>query len=367
MKLWKIVITGGPCAGKTTALSWIENYFSQRGYRVLFVSETATELISGGLAPWTAGTNLDYQKCQVRLQLAKERIFEQGARTMDAEKILLICDRGALDNKAYMNDEEWQAVLKDVGSNEIDLRDNYDAVFHLVTAARGAEEAYTLSNNAARTETIEQARSLDDKLIAAWTGHPHMRIIDNSTEFEEKLERLMAEILSFLGEPDPFEIERKYLIEYPDLDWLEAQPNVSKVEIIQTYLNSPQNVQIRVRQRGMDGHYIYTRTEKRAVSETRRVEIEERLTQEEYLRQLMDADITAHPIRKTRYCLAEDNRYFELDIYPQWKRQAILEIELRNEEEEIRIPAGIKVIREVTGEKQYKNYELAHHMLEEEA
>jgi nucleoside-triphosphatase THEP1 len=32
----KIVITGGPCAGKTTALSWIQNAFSQRGYAVLF-------------------------------------------------------------------------------------------------------------------------------------------------------------------------------------------------------------------------------------------------------------------------------------------------------------------------------------------
>ena len=49
----KIVLTGGPCAGKTTALTWINNYFSSRGYTVLFVPETATELISNGVAPWT--------------------------------------------------------------------------------------------------------------------------------------------------------------------------------------------------------------------------------------------------------------------------------------------------------------------------
>ena len=47
----KIVITGGPCAGKSTAMSWVQNAFSQMGYRVLFVPETATELISGGVAP----------------------------------------------------------------------------------------------------------------------------------------------------------------------------------------------------------------------------------------------------------------------------------------------------------------------------
>ena len=74
-KIHKIVITGGPCAGKSTALSWIQNAFTQRGYTVLFVPETATELITGGVAPWTCGTNLDYQKCQMKLQMEKERLL----------------------------------------------------------------------------------------------------------------------------------------------------------------------------------------------------------------------------------------------------------------------------------------------------
>ena len=47
MNISKIVITGGPCAGKTTGMSWIQNTFAQRGYTVLFVPETATELITG--------------------------------------------------------------------------------------------------------------------------------------------------------------------------------------------------------------------------------------------------------------------------------------------------------------------------------
>ena len=36
VKISKIVLTVGPCAGKTTALTWINNYFSKRGYTVLF-------------------------------------------------------------------------------------------------------------------------------------------------------------------------------------------------------------------------------------------------------------------------------------------------------------------------------------------
>lgn len=96
MRVSKIVITGGPCAGKTTGMSWIQNAFTERGYKVLFISETATELISGGVAPWTCSTNVEYQKCQMKLQIEKEKVFEQAAGTMDSGKILIVCDRGGI-------------------------------------------------------------------------------------------------------------------------------------------------------------------------------------------------------------------------------------------------------------------------------
>ena len=71
MKITKIVITGGPCAGKTTAMSWIQNAFTEKGYLVLFVSETATELSSGG-APWKyTKNNKEYQLQITKLMLAK--------------------------------------------------------------------------------------------------------------------------------------------------------------------------------------------------------------------------------------------------------------------------------------------------------
>ena len=355
----KIVITGGPCAGKTTAMSWIQNAFTQMGYIVLFVPETATELITGGVAPWTCGTNAEYQKCQFKLQIEKEKIFEQAARTMDGDKVLIVCDRGTLDNKAYMDSLEFACVLDGIGLNEVELRDGYDAVFHLVTAAKGAEEFYTTANNAARTETVEEATTLDDKLISAWTGHPHFRVIDNTSNFENKMKRLITEISSFLGEPEPLEIERKYLIEYPDIFWLESIPNCQRIEIIQTYLKSNNGDEVRVRQRGIDGHYIYFQTTKRKVDAVKRVEIEHRLTKDEYLKLLMDADTGKRQIRKTRYCLTYENQYFEIDIYPFWNDIAIAEIELNDENAEIKFPKKIKVIREVTDDDNYKNASLA--------
>ena len=362
VKITKIVLTGGPCAGKTTAQSWIMNYFTNKGYKVIFVPETATELISNGVTPWECKSNYDYQKYQVKLQKIKEEIFESAARGMKNTKVLIVCDRGMLDNKAYMKDVEFKRLLRELQTNEVKERDSYDAVFHLVTAAKGKESEYTLSNNGARIESIEEARALDDKTISAWTGHPHLRIIDNSTDFEEKLERLLKEISSFLGEPEPLEIERKYLIYYPDIKKLESMPNCTKLEITQTYLKSNDGVERRVRRRGINGNYLYYLTEKRKISELKRIETEKRLTEKEYIDLLGEQDSTLRVIHKTRYCLVYNNQYFEIDVYPQWDNQAIMEIELSSEDEEIKVPNFIKVYSDVTNNKEYKNYEMAKEM-----
>lgn len=365
LKISKIVLTGGPCAGKTTALTWISNYFSKRGYTVLFVPETATELIANGVAPWTCKTNYEYQTFQIRLQKIKEQIFDDAAKTMKNNKILIVCDRGVLDNKAYMKDVEFKRILKEFGTNEIQERDSYDAVFHLVSAAKGKEDIYTLTNNIARTENIEEARNLDDRIISAWTGHPHFRIIDNSTEFDEKLERLLKEIALFLGEPEPFEIERKFLIYYPNIKELESMPNCTKVDIIQTYLKSTDDVEKRIRARGIDGDYLYYLTEKRKISSMKRIEIERKLTKDEYLKLLMEADNKLHPIHKTRYCLSDNNQYFEIDVFEEWNNQAIMEIELCSEDEIIKIPEFIKIYKEVTDDESYKNYQMSREMPKE--
>ncbi len=361
MEITKIVITGGPCAGKTTAMSWIQHHFSRMGYTVLFIPETATELITGGVAPWTCGTNLDYQKCQVRLQLVKEELFEQAARTMIADKILIVCDRGFMDNKAYMNDEEFAEAVASVGGNVVDLRDSYDAVFHLVTAAKGAVEFYTTENNAARYESVEEACAMDDKLIAAWTGHPHLRVIDNSTSFDEKLKKLMNEIISFLGIDNPIETEKKFLIAYPDLEWLDRNPYCHKIDIVQTYLNSPPGEERRIRQRGEDGHYMCYVTTKIPMDETglKRIETEHRISENEYNRLLKTADESKAPVHKTRYCLTFEQQYFEIDVYPFWNDRAILEIELSQDDQKIIFPPELHIYREITGEKEYKSTALA--------
>lgn len=194
----KIVITGGPCAGKTTAMKLIRSHFKPLGYTVLIIKETATELISSGVAPWTCGTNAEYQKCQFRLQLEKEKIFEMGARTMPVEKILLVCDRGVLDNRAYMNDAEYAEVLDYIGMDEASLLQGYAGVFHLASAAKSSEAFYSLENNEARYETKEEAIELDNRLWEAWSGHPYHKYIQDELVFDTKMDHLLKEIALLL-------------------------------------------------------------------------------------------------------------------------------------------------------------------------
>lgn len=360
-QVYKIVLTGGPCAGKSTAKSWVYNYLTKLGYTVVFIDETATFMINSGITPWGCISGAHYQLYQMKMQIAKEEIMLDASKVLkNANKIVLICDRGALDNLAYMSKQEFNHIMDKLGLTMVTLRDSYDAVFHLVTAAKGAVEFYTTSNNEARTETVEEAIELDDKLIAAWTGHPHLRVIDNNCDFESKMSRLLKEIAAFLGEPEPYEIERKFLIEYPNIDWLESCITCQKVDIVQTYLNSNnEGEEVRVRQRGINGDYIYFETIKRNISDIKRIETERRISEKEYLRLLMNVDTSRRPIRKTRHCLMYNNQYFEIDTYPFWKDKAIAEIELSDENAQIVFPEQLKVIKEVTDDVAYKNASLA--------
>ncbi len=91
-----------------------------------------------------------------------------------------------------MSKESWEKVLKANGWNTVDLRDNrYDQVVHLITSANGAEQFYNIFDNPCRTEGLELARQLDKATAEAWVGHPYIDVIDNSTDFDTKLRRMI--------------------------------------------------------------------------------------------------------------------------------------------------------------------------------
>ena len=103
----------------------------------------------------------------------------------------------------------------------------------------------------------------------------------------------------------------------------------------------------------------YIRTVKRRVDLLRAVEEEAELSEAEYTAALADADPTRRPIAKTRYCIPYAGHTVEVDVYDFWQDRATAEVELASESEELSLPPYLKVLREVTEDKRYKNVNLA--------
>ena len=364
----KIVLTGGPCAGKTQIMSRLTQILSARGYKVVTPFEAATALILNGIHPGEEISMEAFQTFTTEIQIQNEDLFARVAEYYNPDKVIMLFDRGIMDGAAYTSKDLIKQIVAKHGMTLADVYARYDAVIHLVTAADGAEKFYQWNdpnstetgNNAARSENPEQARINDKKTLNAWIGHPHLRIIDNSTDFTGKTDRVIAEIFSLLGEPVPSEIERKFLIKMPTAEQIKNLGCVSRTQIIQTYLQKGENTaERRIRQRGdqKNGFTCYY-TEKTDVSAGVRIEDEHRISPDEYLRYLAEADTSLHQISKVRYCFAYDGRYYEMDIYPFDDDYAIVEIELQNIDEDISLPP-LDFVREVTDDVRYKNYELA--------
>jgi CYTH domain-containing protein len=212
---------------------------------------------------------------------------------------------------------------------------------------------------------LDAARCADAALKAVWTGHPHLRVVDNSTDFPTKINRVIAEIFAVLGEPAPMEIERKFLITKPDLSSLANHTKYSKHEIVQTYLcDDGSGAERRIRMRGTPGDCTFFYTEKKPVRPGVRVEIERKISEKEYLTFLFEADTQKRQIKKTRYCFIYNNLYYELDVYPFWDDKAILEVELSSESSTFEIPEFITSIKDVTDDSAYSNYHLANEIPE---
>lgn len=364
----KVCFTGGPGGGKSSAQSVVTQLMEDRGYKVLFCPETATELILNGIVPGDKISLEEFQSFVLDKQLAKEKLYDNIADYYDKDKLIIIYDRGLCDQMAYIDKTKFEALLHNRGMSLSDAYAQYDCVFHLVTAADGALQYYQwndpskedVGNNAARSESPEQAIEKDAITKEAWVGHPHLRVFDNSTNFDGKIRRIVNELCNVLGEPTPKEIERKFLIEKPSEDDIKQLGCISKSNILQTYLTrKDENTERRVRQRGTkkDGFSFYY-TEKTEIGSGERHEVEDKISPSEYISYISEADTSLHQIAKERYCFLYENQYFEMDLYPFSDKYAILEIELNDINEAIELPP-LNIIKEVTDDVMYRNNALA--------
>lgn len=353
-----IVLSGGPCAGKTDGLAHLRRVLRKFGYTVFISPEAATDLIKRGMVPGKTVSSELFQELVFSKTLESEAACIQAAKALKNKKCVIICDRGVRDSLAYTSEEHFAQLAKKFGTHPEIIRDHRaHAVFHLRTTALGAERFYTHTNNTARRESIKEARILDELSLHVWVGHPHLRVIPNvqGGTFKKKKKRLAKEVVHFLKKA---EIERKFLVELPDLMVL---PYNARIPIIQHYLKKEKGTTHRVRARGIDSARLYTETKKTGGAGLSCNEDERVITRKEHHNLVMTAlDRTRQPIEKHRHCFVWKDQYFELDIFesPQLPC-AVLEIELLSENQEVFLPPFLKVIREVSHDPAWKNSTIA--------
>lgn len=144
-RITRIVLTGGPAAGKTTLTSRILKEFKQDdGWRVITIPETATELMAGFGIRRSAAAFRCWSSNISSSPTSSTKSSSRCARRRwcPEENVLILYDRAVFDDKAYVSDDEFRAVLASFGKTEEEILAGYDAVLHLVSCAKGAEFAY---------------------------------------------------------------------------------------------------------------------------------------------------------------------------------------------------------------------------------
>jgi predicted ATPase len=174
---FRVVLTGGPGGGKTTAADLFRR---EIGDRVIVVPEAATLLFTGGFPrPVQADAQRSAQNAIYQVQRGLEDI--QAAQYPDR---ILLCDRGTVDGGAYWPDGA-DDFYDTVGSSHADELARYDAVIFFETAALGHHGFE--SENRYRTESQQEAIELDGRLRALWSPHPHFTVVPHAASFFRKM------------------------------------------------------------------------------------------------------------------------------------------------------------------------------------
>lgn len=219
----RIALTGGPCAGKSSALAMLTDVATSRGFDVYVAPETATVLFNCGFSfPDPGDPEFDrkvfaFQKNLFKMQLQVERSMTGIAQSTGRPSIVVF-DRGLLDGKGYMSADLWSRVLASIdehrGVTEEYCLGRYDGIIHLITAADGAPSFYRCGwteddegRPTYRQETPEEAIVLDKKMQEVWHGHSRHVVIHNGHGggFKGKLKIATEAMIQIASEAHPAE------------------------------------------------------------------------------------------------------------------------------------------------------------------
>ena len=186
----RIVVTGGPGGGKTTAADLFRR---EIGDSVVVVPEAATLLFAGGFP--RVDDPMACRAAQRAIYHVQRNLEDvQSARFPDR---ILLCDRGSIDGAAYWPDDP-AGFYQAVGTTEAAELDRYDAVIFFETAAAGGLKIE--GGNPIRTESIVQAVELDRRLRAVWSRHPRFVFVPHNASFVKKIMFGLASLESIVAQ-----------------------------------------------------------------------------------------------------------------------------------------------------------------------
>jgi predicted ATPase len=175
----RVVLTGGPGAGKTDLLELIRQSFCAH---VKVLPEAASVVFGGGFP------REDDPTCRRAAQRAIFHVQHELEMAGDSHNpAIVLCDRGTIDGLAYWPEpsEDFWSSLRTTLENEFA---RYDAVIHLRTPAQ--DHGYN-QQNPLRTESAAAAADIDARIVKAWEGHPRRFIVESSADFLDKAARAL--------------------------------------------------------------------------------------------------------------------------------------------------------------------------------
>ncbi len=176
----KVVLTGGPGAGKTAVLELCQRTFPEH---VRVLPESASIVFKGGFPrEQTDSAKRAAQRAIFHVQSELERYAEDANQAQ-----LVLCDRGTLDGLAYWPGSE-ETFFAELGTTCAEELARYDAVIHLRTPTR----ANGYHKDPVRIESARQAAIIDARLLTVWEKHPRRIIVESVKDFLEKAHRTIA-------------------------------------------------------------------------------------------------------------------------------------------------------------------------------
>lgn len=195
----RIVLTGGPGGGKTTAADLFRR---EIGERVILVPEAATMVFSGGFPRVTQPNAVHAAQ---RAIYHVQRNLEDVQASLYPDRVLL-CDRGTVDGAAYWPGDS-NGFFKDIDSTLRRELERYDAVIFFESAAVGGMGIE--GGNPVRNESMEQAVKLDRKLRELWSQHPKFMLVPHNPSFFKKISFGLAVLDGIVAELGGKQVTRK--------------------------------------------------------------------------------------------------------------------------------------------------------------